>query len=283
MSIIEMSNMAVRYYDSLKKKGLPQGWEKYVATNGQSCIFVKSDYEPKENEAVFYLQTRNFQTLCQLYKRGDDLPDADAAEGDEPGPRFTIEAMDEELKWKVTDNDHNITMVFQEGLANQTQKVTTPKNLSQDDILNVPKWMREMGDWIGLYCTDEALCDVEVRSYVIATLDKEGYWITLAAALNGTITSDTTEESSIHQNVLLYAEIEDYMLDCNVPWLDEEEQKQLLSILDNFDENEANEVCRIIRAYWESNRNPNEWVHQLLWWPSFVPAALKENEEKTDK
>lgn len=280
MDIIQMSNRAVYYYDSLKKKNLPAGWEKYVVTDGLHCLFVKSDYIPKKNEALFYLQTRNFKTLCQLYKRGDDLPDSDVADETEQGPRFTIEPLEDNLMWKVVDHEHNISMTFYEGLVNETQKVETPKNLSQDDILNVPKWMREMGDWIGLNHADEALCKVEVRQYVIAELNKEEYWITLAAALNGHITTDTGNGAPIPQNKLLYAKIEDYLNDYGTPWLDKGESSILLAILDKLDEDAANEVCRIIRAYWESDRNPSEWARDLLWWSAWIPNSAKKEDDK---
>lgn len=72
IDVLKYSAVAESYYNRLKKKGLPSGWEKWVATNGDRCVFVKSDYKPLANEAVFYLQTRNFNTLCQLYKRGDE-------------------------------------------------------------------------------------------------------------------------------------------------------------------------------------------------------------------
>lgn len=276
MDIIYMSNRAVYYYDSLKKKNLPAGWEKYVVTNGQNCLFVKSDYIPKKNEAVFYLQTRNFRTLCQLYKRGDDLPDSDVADETEQGARFTIEPLAKNLMWKVIDHEHHISMTFTEGLVNETQKVEMPKNISQDDILNVPKWLREIGDWVGLNHADEALCKVEVRQYVIEELNKENFWITLAAALNGYI---TTETGDVPQNELLYAKIEDYLSNYETPWLETGDDSILLAILDKLDEDAANEVCRIIRAYWESDRNPNEWARDLLWWPAWVPNSSKQENE----
>ena len=276
MDIIQMSNRAVYYYDSLKKKNLPAGWEKYVVTNGQNCLFVKSDYIPKKNEAVFYLQTRNFRTLCQLYKRGDDLPDSDVVDETEQGARFTIEPLAQNLMWKVIDHEHHISMTFTEGLVNETQKVEMPKDISQDDILNVPKWLREMGDWVGLNHADEALCKVEVRQHVIEELNKENYWITLAAALNGYI---TTETGDVPQNEMLYAKIEDYLNNYETPWLETGDDSILLSILDKLDENAANEVCRIIRAYWESDRNPNEWARDLLWWPAWVPNSSKQGNE----
>lgn len=68
MAIIQLSKVAQAYYEGLKAPSLAQGWEKYVATDGEQCLFVKSDYEPKEGEAVFFLAVRNRRTMCELKK-----------------------------------------------------------------------------------------------------------------------------------------------------------------------------------------------------------------------
>ena len=65
MTIIQLSRVAQAYYEGLKAPSLAQGWEKYVATDGEQCLFVKSDYEPKEGEAVFFLTTRQRKTSVQ--------------------------------------------------------------------------------------------------------------------------------------------------------------------------------------------------------------------------
>ena len=69
MTILPKSQAAVAYYENLRRKKLPSGWEKLVCTNGQTCCFVHSDYEPQGEELVFKLETRNFQTLVQLYRK----------------------------------------------------------------------------------------------------------------------------------------------------------------------------------------------------------------------
>lgn len=68
MTIIQLSAVAQAYYEGLKATSLAQGWEKYVATDGKQCLFVKSDYEPKEGEAVFFLAVRNRNVSCTLHK-----------------------------------------------------------------------------------------------------------------------------------------------------------------------------------------------------------------------
>ena len=71
MKLLELSRRAQAYYERLRAPRMAQGWEKYVATDGTTCMFVNSSYDPQPGEAVFFLSTRNFNTMCQLYKVGE--------------------------------------------------------------------------------------------------------------------------------------------------------------------------------------------------------------------
>lgn len=42
--------------------------EKYVATDGENAMFVKSDYQPAPGEVVFYIKRMRSELYCQLYK-----------------------------------------------------------------------------------------------------------------------------------------------------------------------------------------------------------------------
>ena len=69
MTTLEKSQKAQDYYDLYKSKNLFSGFEKLVATDGITEMFVNSDYEPENSEiVVFKLDTRHMQTGCQLYK-----------------------------------------------------------------------------------------------------------------------------------------------------------------------------------------------------------------------
>ena len=68
MNLLQLSAVAQAYYEGLRAPSLAQGWEKYVATNGTTCMFVTAAYEPQEDESVFFLCTRNRKTSCQTYK-----------------------------------------------------------------------------------------------------------------------------------------------------------------------------------------------------------------------
>lgn len=69
MTLLELSAIAREYYDGLRSRSMAQGWEKYVVTDGSSCMFARSDYQPEPGEAVFYLVVRNYNTSIQLYKQ----------------------------------------------------------------------------------------------------------------------------------------------------------------------------------------------------------------------
>ena len=71
MSLLDLAAAAQTYYEGLRALSLAQGWDKYVATDGTTCMFVKSDYEPQGDEAVFFLTTRNRFTSIQLHKTSD--------------------------------------------------------------------------------------------------------------------------------------------------------------------------------------------------------------------
>ena len=59
MKLLELSKVAQAYYEGLRAPSLAQGWDKYVATDGQNCLFVHSD------------TTRNRQTSIQIYKHNE--------------------------------------------------------------------------------------------------------------------------------------------------------------------------------------------------------------------
>jgi hypothetical protein len=69
LNILQLSAIAQDYYENLRSRSMLHGWDKYVATDGEHCMFVHSDYEPRRNEAVFFLTTRNKFTSVQLHKQ----------------------------------------------------------------------------------------------------------------------------------------------------------------------------------------------------------------------
>jgi hypothetical protein len=50
MNILKLSKIAQDYYEKTRGKTLYSGYEKNVLTDGERCLFVKSDYEPAAGE-----------------------------------------------------------------------------------------------------------------------------------------------------------------------------------------------------------------------------------------
>ena len=263
MSIIDLSKTAQAYYESLRAKSLAQGWDKYVATNGEQSLFVKADYEPQSGEAVFFLTTRAKITSCQLYKQAQDVIEDNPYEDT---PQYSLTALPN-LRWRLTDHDHSVNVEWTEGLFNETQQVALPQGMSQEDIINVPKWMKDIGDYLALNHEEKVLSDIEARSEAISILDKEEYWLTIAAALNGTIIDWEDGQYA----TFLAGDVEDYVQQYNMPYLEPCQEGELLNALDSLPDEEAKEVTRIIEAFWESNRTPAEWARDVLWWSSYIP------------
>ncbi len=68
MTVLEKSEKARAYYEGYSSKTLVSGFEKFVCTDGNICMFVNSDYEPIGEEVVFKCDTRRFNIGVQLYK-----------------------------------------------------------------------------------------------------------------------------------------------------------------------------------------------------------------------
>lgn len=78
INTLQLARKAQDYYERLRANSLVNGWEKYVLTDGQFCIFVDASYKPAPGEAVFYLVTRGRGvTMCQLRFVGDEKKEGD--------------------------------------------------------------------------------------------------------------------------------------------------------------------------------------------------------------
>ena len=269
MDILKLSDVAKNYYISVKQPSLVQGWEKYVCTNGATSIFVKSDYDPKQNEAVFFIQTRNGEVMCQLHKQGMDVN------------RFTL-TYQGELNWCVKDNDTGITIVFYEGLYNETQRVDIPKNLPEHYISKMPTIMKDFADWMHANHRWIAICaNKAAHKSVIHKLNNEDWWKTIAAAFNGIMYNQVVDPK-----YTLASEVYDFIREQNPYNIDEEELMSWLHVNDNecsdnceeesdddftITDAEALEAIHIVQNFWDSDAyDIDDWAQQLLWWPVMV-------------
>lgn len=271
MNILQLSQAAQDYYDSLKAKNLAQGWEKYVATDGNHCLFVRNDYEPNENEAVFYCVVRNRNTMCQLHKVGQ-------IRSAEP---YTLSSSTNSM-WAVTDNNSGVSIVFREGLYNESQQVLIPTDLSPSAKARMATIMREIGEWIVTNHPYVAQCgNTEARISAIHKLDQEDWWVTIAAAFNGVwIPSDLR----IPAQSVLAMEVHDFLSEQNPCCLSEDDKSRLLYLINasedgELDEGEclsaaeANEVISIVLSFWATDKDIHTWARDILWWPAWTKNA----------
>lgn len=241
MKTLDKAAVAQSYYESLRAN-IVQGWEKYVLTDGKNCMFVNRTYQPAQGEAVFYFATRARQTMCQLISINAE-------------EMYTIEPKDG-LDWVVRDTIHDITITFTEGLFNETQKVETPTKLTEVEAKNMPRWMREIGDWVAKNHGGIAICDADARNRACDKLGRKEIWILIASALNGFLYED-----DISADDVLRSEVEDYVLyDPQMPEALGFKAGDLTRMLETITDDEAKEVIKMTESFWESGRDIEAWA-----------------------
>lgn len=267
MTLLQLSEVAQKYYLSLKGN-IVQGWEKYVLTNGSTSMFVKSDYEPKQGEAVFFLQMRQREVMCQLHRDGSEALD-----------RYIIQPK-QNLLWEVTDTETHVSVTFREALFEEGYNVSTPPNAPADIITRTEPIVREISEWLKQNHPYLYSCDIEARCSIIASfnecdgINSEDYWKTFAAALNGVM---ITGDEGIDIRFLIQSELEDFLAEQNpfnvekdemIGWFHVYTEEDCLDF--NRTPEECWEIVNIIQSYWFSNRDVNQWARDITWWPTFA-------------
>ena len=200
--------------------------------------------------------------------------------------RFTLTA-GENMKWTVSDKETGFSLTFTEGMFNETQEVEKPKTLP-DGVgdHNLVSWaahaMSSIGDYMALNHGDLVNCDIEARRMAIWMLSNEKYWITLAAACNGLL----IDFNFMAADELL-SEIDDYLCltNENPADLTDAERINLTGSLSMMDDDMAQEVFRMLSAFWnyhhEHNVSVERWASEVLWWPAW--ANCVESEDDTEE
>lgn len=82
-TLLELADVATRYYDNYRSKQIISGFERCIATDGINTMFVFPNYKPRSaNEAVFYCSVRRgcdarnevHGTGCMLIRTYEDGP-----------------------------------------------------------------------------------------------------------------------------------------------------------------------------------------------------------------
>lgn len=187
--------------------------------------------------------------------------------------RFTLTPR-ADMMWRVDDKQNGFSIDFREGLFNETLKVTTPDNLTDDQIKRAATTMREIGDWLATAAPEVVTCDTAARCRAIWTLSSE---LAMADALNGVLIDWDDDETAAR----LIDEIDDYTNDTTAINLTAAERENLVGALSLLSNSEAREVINMIYVFWHfgDSKDAAVWAGDLLWWPAWCPEDLKFNEE----
>jgi hypothetical protein len=194
--------------------------------------------------------------------------------------RFTLTPC-ANMMWRVDDKQTGFSIDFREGLFYETQEVSTPANLTEEQIKSAATTMREMGDWLAHAAREVVICDTAARCRAIWTLANERYWLAMADALNGVLIDWDDDETAAR----LFDEMDDYTNDTTAINLTEAETENLMGALSMLSNSEAREVINLVYVFWQycGNKDVSIWAHDLLWWPAWCPDELKYNEETEEE
>ena len=260
MNLAELSEVAKKYYLRVKEPSTVIGWEKYVLTDGTNCVFVKSDYVPKQGETMFFLVMRNRNVMIQLYKEYTPSP----------VERYSLQPR-QNLWWEVRDNITGVSCEFLEGMYFEDRKPSVPAEQTE----NLSTIVRDMGKWLYDNHHHISICNKDARKAIIERVSRrKNWWETLAAAFNGFLFE---EDENIDIRVILRAQVSDFLKEQNPFAIDDVDE--LVDLFWIPDEDctefypttaEIKELVAIIRAFWDSDRDINVWSRDLALWPTLV-------------
>lgn len=183
-----------------------------------------------------------------------------------------------DMMWRVDDKQTGFSIDFREGLFNETQEVTTPGNLTEEQIKGAATTMREIGEWLTTAAPEVAICDTAARCRAIWTLVNERYWLAMADAFNGVLIDWSDDETAAR----LLDEMGDYAIVNTALNLMAAERENLVGALSLLSNAEAREVINMVYVFWQFGgvNDAAVWARDLLWWPAWCPDELKFNEEE---
>lgn len=74
MNALQFAQVAKDHFESIAPKNIAHGYEKFVTTDGEKCLIVRSDYRPKAGEIVFHCSLKNGIPCAELYRTGKPSP-----------------------------------------------------------------------------------------------------------------------------------------------------------------------------------------------------------------
>ena len=74
MDVTAYENLVTGYYlFENMPDNVGDNWNRYICTDGEHCREVEYDYQPKENEMVFYCSISRGHSKVELYKKGAEV------------------------------------------------------------------------------------------------------------------------------------------------------------------------------------------------------------------
>lgn len=160
--------------------------------------------------------------------------------------RFTLTSY-ANMMWRVDDKQTGFSIDFREGLFNESQEVSTPVNLTEEQIKSAATTMREIGDWLVQAAREVVICDAAARCRAIWTLANERYWLAMVDAFNGVLIDWDDDETAAR----LFDEMDDYTNDTTALNLTEAETENLMGALSMLSNSEAREVINLVYVFWQ--------------------------------
>lgn len=74
MDVSAYENLVTGYYlfESMPDN-VGDNWNRYISTDGKICKEVEYDYQPADDELVFYCSITGGRTKVELYKKGGEV------------------------------------------------------------------------------------------------------------------------------------------------------------------------------------------------------------------
>jgi hypothetical protein len=73
MDALKLGEKAREHLEATAPRSLAHGYEKYILTDGESCLIVRSDYRPAPGQMVFFCSIKNGLAVSELHRKGKEL------------------------------------------------------------------------------------------------------------------------------------------------------------------------------------------------------------------
>lgn len=173
-------------------------------------------------------------------------------------------------KWVVSDRLTGLKLKFCEGLTDisKIKKYEFKKRFDDDKLSpKLTSRLREMADWLAENHNELVSFNISARCRAIWTLANEKYWMALAVAMRNRLANWEPEKYAMYLKVEMK---DDLMMEDQI--LNAAEKNNLSESISILSDVEAQEVVRIIHAFW---KNPGQvsitkWARDVSQWPVFL-------------